>query len=433
MFNVPDNREQVYNSLANNVKSNLPNSNPWKRKSWIRAVLIGFAGLIFDFYQALLQALDAFFDDTTYGVYLKRKASIYGLTINPALKASGYISFTGTPSTIIPIDTPLVNSSGKIYKTLAQVEILNTVLSVSSLSYDNNIATVVCTTPHYLGTGMEVDISGATPSELNGLKNILVIDAFTFTYPTDTSGTGTATGTIEVEVDIAYVEVESDVEGYDNNMDSGDTLTVQSSIIGLDGTAYILVSGIGGGADQESEDDFKQRYIFRKQNPVTNFNDIAIIVEAQKITYVKRVFVQKCTPAVGQVTIYFLKAENEFPSPIEVGQVKTAIDAIAPSNTDSADIFVDAPTPLVVDFVISGLSPYTATMKQSVINRLEAYFYNKTIPGRSISVNELISVIQTTIDIDTGDTVQSFALASPSATVTPLSNEIPILGSVAFA
>lgn len=432
-FQVPENREQIYNSLANNVKTNLPKSNPWKRLSWIKAVLIGIACLFYDLYQSLLQLINAFFDDTTYGDYLKRKMAAYGLTLDPALQSSGYITFTGTVGGTITAPKTVVNTDGATYTTQTSGTITNVLSTLASLTYNSGIATATFSTAHLLGTGMDVTIAGATPSELNGVKNITVVDSVIITFATSTGGSGSASGTITCSVDMVSIEIESDETGVDKNMICGDTVQLSSAIALVNNTAYIQVDGISGGADQETEESGRERLIYRKQNPVSNFNEPAIVLEAKKTSFVDRVFVRRITPAVGQVTIYFLKVLNAIPTAGEIATVKAAIDAISPANTDTADIFVYAPTPKVVNFTITSLLPFTVSMKQSVTDKLTDYFLTKTDVGVSITVNELISIIQTTVDTETGDVVTSFTLTAPASTVTPAANEIPTLGTITYA
>lgn len=124
-FKVPSTREEIYNSVAQKVKTNLPKSNPWLRYSWIRAVLIGIAFLFFDLYQTLLIAIDDFFDDTASFESIKRKAKIYDMTPDAALQSSGFISLIGTPGSTIDITASLVHPSGATFTPKASATIAN--------------------------------------------------------------------------------------------------------------------------------------------------------------------------------------------------------------------------------------------------------------------------------------------------------------------
>jgi uncharacterized phage protein gp47/JayE len=432
-FKVPETRDEIFNSVANKVKTNLPKSNPWKRLSWIKALLIGISCLFYDLYQTLLIAVDDWFDDTCSLTTLVRKAAPYGVTINPALQSSGFVSFPGTVGTNLPITASLVNSDGATFTPKATADVANYLQTLTSITYASGVATAVYPAAHNLGTGMEITIAGASPTELNGAKIVTVIDELTVTFDTVTPGSGSASGTITSSIDMVSIEVESDETGEDKNMLCGDNLVLSSGIPGINNTGFVQVDGISGGVDQESPEDFRARYIYRKQHPVTLFNVYAIEVAAMAITFVKRVFVRRITPAVGQVTIYFLKALNAIPTAGEIATVKAVIDALSPATTDTADIFVNAPTPLPVDYVITGLYPDTPSMQLSIINRLTAYYLIESDVGVTIPVNEHTSLVQTTVDTENGDTVQSFTLTTPSTATAPASDEIPTLGSVTFA
>ncbi len=59
--------------------------------------------------EALYAELDTFADkafaDTAYGEWLDRRAADVGLTRKPAVKATGYVTFTGTDGTVVPEGT----------------------------------------------------------------------------------------------------------------------------------------------------------------------------------------------------------------------------------------------------------------------------------------------------------------------------------------
>ena len=96
---------------------------------------------------------------------------------------------------------------------------------------------------------------------------------------------------------------------------------------------------IGGGTDQETEESLRARMLGRIQNPVAHFNVAAITEKAKVIPGVTRVFVQEVTPAIGQVTTYFMRDNEISPIPTgsEVTKVKDSILEIKPANTASTD------------------------------------------------------------------------------------------------
>jgi lysophospholipase L1-like esterase len=70
-----------------------------------------------------------------------------------------------------------------------------TALAITSITSASTTATVTTTAAHYLATGMQVTIAGATQTEYNGTYTVTVTGATTFTYTFAGSATTPATGT----------------------------------------------------------------------------------------------------------------------------------------------------------------------------------------------------------------------------------------------
>jgi uncharacterized phage protein gp47/JayE len=435
MLRIPQNRDEIFDKLASDVESNLPTTNPQKEKSWLRSILVSFAGAFYDLYFQLLEAIDTFFTDTTYGIYLERKASNNGIFRNPATISIGNISFTGIVTTSIPANTILNGVSNSIqYKTLTTKSITDENLAITLMTYDSGLVTVVTTNDHDLVLGINIIISGATPAGLNGTYQISsIINSKTFQYQTNIVGSGTATGTIIVGVTRAIIDIKSETAGDITNLNVNEQLTLLSPIVGIDNTAKVTFDGIGGGANVESDERLRSRLKFKLQNPVTLFNAVQIELLAKELSFVDRVFVFEITPDVGQVTIYILKENNVIPNASELQQITDKIEeTILPVNTAIADVFVLAPTPIIVNFVFSSITPNTETMKTSITNKLIEFFNNQTSVGIDITENQYNCAIQSTIDLDTGEILQDFTLISPTGDITITGGEIGVLGGVSF-
>ena len=199
----------------------------------------------------------------------------------------------------------------------------------------------------------------------------------------------------------------------------------------------ILVSNfdaIGGGSDQETESELRARMLDRIQNPVAHFNVAAITEKAKEVSGVTRVFVQEITPALGQVTIYFMRDNDVNPIPVgaDVANVKSKILEIKPANTDDDDVIVNAPTGVPVDFTLSALTPNTTTMQTAISANLRQFFDSRTSVGVNIDEDAYRAAIFNTVDTVTGDTVQTFALSTPAGDVVIAAGEIGILGTVSY-
>jgi len=428
----PEDRDEINAKLQADVKTELPNSNPQLQRSFLRATLVGFAGQFFDIYFQLRQIIAAAFDDTTFGIFLERKASVYGITRNPATKSEGSILLTGTPGSSIPISTQLTSTLNNIYITQQTVEIDTMVFSVSLLTFLSQIAIATTVNPHNLASGATVIIAGASPAGLNGTFIITIINETQFEYSTPETGSGTATGTITASIDGVNVNVQSQDEGADQNLGSSETITLSTPIAGVDNTAFATFGGVGGGADEEDDESLRSRLIFRKQNPVSFFNEAFIITTLLELSFVERVFVQSITPAVGQVTIFLLKENNELPTSSELQIALDTMEAVKPAHVSINDIIISAPTPVLVDFTFTSINPDTTSMRNAITNQLTEFFNTGTSVGVDLTENQYISVIQNTIDPENGESLQSFVLSAPIGDIVVASNQIALLGTVTY-
>jgi len=397
-------------------------------------MIIGFAGRIYEFYLQLQIMLLEIFPDTATGTYLERWGTWKGITRNVATGATGNITATGTPGSSIPAGSLLAAADGEEYQTTAIATISANVLSVTSLTRVGSVATATTASDHGFATGDTVTVAGAVETAYNGAVVITATSATTFTYTVAGAPSTPATGTITASLDSATVPVESIGTGASTNQGSGSTLTFSSPIAGIDSTAYVQFGEIGGGADLESDADLRARIIERYANPVSFFNSNNIEKKAEEVSGVTRVWVEEITPAVGQVTVYFVRDNDAsiIPSAAEVTAVKNKLLEIKPAHMDPADLIVAAPTGVPVNFTFSSITPNTATMQQAVIDALTAFFHDDTAVGVDITDAAYDSAIYQTIDLVTGQRLTAFTLTAPVGAVTIAAGEIGTLGSVSF-
>lgn len=75
-------------------------------------------------YQELDQILEILFAETSYGEYLTRRASEFGVDRKPGTQATGLIRFTGNDGVFIPAGTLLKTKGGLLYSTLADLTLI---------------------------------------------------------------------------------------------------------------------------------------------------------------------------------------------------------------------------------------------------------------------------------------------------------------------
>jgi uncharacterized phage protein gp47/JayE len=283
-----------------------------------------------------------------------------------------------------------------------------------------------------MATGIDATISGAVETDYNGSFEIIVTADDEFTYDISTTPTTPATGTILASFEGATVVVNSESTGEITNLDSGAKLTLASTVSGVDAVAFVQFDTVSGGTESEDNDALRSRTFQSRANPVANFNPTAIEKEARKISGVTRVKVKRITPYIGAVTILFVRdgEDNIIPTSQDVQNVKDAIIEIAQATTDENDIFVTAPTPVTTDYTFTTISPDTPTMRTAISDNLVAFYRDDVDFETDITEDKYRAAIINTIDPDTGDTLSSFTLSSPSGDITVTTDEIGILGQV---
>ena len=433
-LDLPETASEVEARSKADVQRELAQSNPFLKNSWLGAIVTAAANRIFDFYLQLNAAIRESFPDTATGEFLTRWAAIWGKTLIAASKSSGNVVATGTATSVVPSGTTMtVTGVGDFIRTSAAT-ISAQVLNVVDFTRVGQTATAKFASSHNLANGVSVTHAGASNSEYNGTFVITVTadDEYEFTVigtPPDELGTSATASFTTASVPIESVDFGAAV-----NLDAGTQLSLQSPIIGVDDTLTVDFGELGGGTDQEIEASLRDRLLDRIQNPVAHFNVSDITEKAKEIAGVTRVFVQEITPAVGQVTIFFMRDndDNPIPTASEVTTVKDQILTIKPANTGDADVIVSAPTGVSVDFTFTALTPNTSTMRTAITANLEQFFDESTEVGVNVDEDAYRSAIFNTVDTVTGDLVSTFTLSAPSGDVVIAAGEIGILGNVVY-
>lgn len=420
-FNLPTSISSIFTKLANDVKGLISKSNPFKNKSLTKAILTAFAGRIWDVYKQIEAFIDEMFDDTSSEFYLVREASDYGMEKTPATVATGYISVVGDEGKTIPKDAEFSIDS-KVYIVDSDTDITEKTPAVT-LAYDAGVVVATFAADQGLGTGQEINISGASETSLNGDFEISVLTAKTVQYSADVAGSGSDSGT--ATYNNALVPVTSNGYGDEYNLNSGEVLTIGSSIAGVDNEAVVIYDGITGAVDIEDTEDLRSRLQYRKKNPASFFNESQVRSKFLELSWVKKVFIKRCTPEVGQAKIYLVKENNEIPSESEIDDAKDFFESYLPINTDYDLIDVDAPDALAVPFVFSALDPDTSTMREAIEANLAALFLERADVDVDMLEAVYNGVIANTIDPDTLLRVNSYTLDSPSGDIEPDTDELP--------
>lgn len=410
-------QEQIVGRMRADVAAILPGSDPTLENSLLDAIVTSAGSRISDLYLDLDRLLNELFPQTASDEFLDFFGEIFGVARSPATAADGNAVFNGVVSTVVPLGSEFTSTDGILYTSTAEATIGALNLSVTSLTSSGTTATAVFGAAHGLATGLSATISGAVETDYNGTFVITVTAEDELEYTISGSPSSPATGTIILDADVGTVPLEANETGDDGNRSSGSSMTLTVTIVGLTAPGFVDFLGLVGGADLEDDDSYRDRIILERSSLEALFNSDQIEQQAKTISGVTRVFVQEITPAVGQVTIYFMRDDDEsgsIPDSGEVTEVKDVILEIKPAHTADEDVIVSAPTPVTADFTFTALSPDTSEMRDEITSNLTAFFKEQVTLEEVVEEAEYGSVIFTTIDPTTGDKVESFTLTSPA-------------------
>lgn len=430
---IIESSKSLIQRIRTDVQRNLEGSNPFLKNGFLSSLTIAFGNRFYDLYRLIDWWKNQFFVNTADVENLQIFADLKNVVRGTSSQSSGPIVITGNVGTILD-ENSVFTVNQKRYSTRETVEILNRQINVLVAQQLNGLATITTTSEHLLASNIEVTISGAVASEYNGTFRIAVISKNQFTYQINPTAPSSTTGTIVVSLVSAYVNVLSEGTGSQNNLLSGTELKIEVNQPGINANAYVAFGGIEGGTDDESIEQYRQEIINRWQNPLAQFNDEAIIRQCKSVEGVTRVWVKRITPAVGQVTIYFTRDNDEsiIPSASEVATVKEILDKIVPMNTDTSDVFVLSPEAVVTNFTITDVIPDSNSMRQSIKNSLDEFFRTSTSEGKTVNREDYESAILNTFDLETGLKLTSFELLSPNGDITVTDCQIATLGQVIF-
>lgn len=430
---IPTNPQQLQQRSLADLQRHLPTTaNPFLPESWMGAQGIANANRVFEVYKMLSilerEAIPYYAVDL-----LEQWASYWGITRNPATGSTGTIVFTGTATTIVPALTE-VTVGGAIYNTTSPCTIsANSVVPASITRVGTTATLTLSSAASDIFDGLEVTISGASPSQYNGTYNITLISStqFSYTMASDPGASASPVGTVAYTSGFAAAESQS--FGEDTNLDASERLTLSTPIAGVDNSVYVNPEGFSGGTDEEDNDSLRSRLLYRVQNPVAMFNVAQITTTAKTVSGVTDVFVEENTPDVGKVLIYFVRTNdaNPIPNAAQVLDVNAVIQAIRPATTAVANCVVSAPTPVSCSWTFTTISPDTTTMRSAITASLQALCLDYGVVGSPLTEDQYRSAIVNTIDTTTGEQLASFTLTT-TGDFGGASGEYPVFSSVTF-
>jgi uncharacterized phage protein gp47/JayE len=440
--------ENLIETARAEFRRQLPGIDPTVYGSWARGFIDGCGAMAHALGFVVRDLEQELFPQTATDEFLDRWGGYENLPRNPATGGSGFISLNGTVATLINAGEQFTGSNDVVYSVISPAAVEVVALLVTSLTRSGTTATAITSTPHMLATGMQTTISGAVETAYNGPVTVTVTGENSFTYQVAGAPSTPATGTITETSDFASLNVQAVTTGPSTNMLAGATLNV--GLANLASLAYVQFGALGGGADLEGDNGYRDRIIESRSNISGVFTEDQIKIAARTIPGNTRVFVKRpvtalgsgtqglpsYSPAAGQVVVIIVRDNdaNIIPTQSVLDQTKDAIITLGklPAHTRADDVFVLSPVAQVVDFTFSAISPNTQTMKTSIRNQLIAFFQDVVTFEEDIPSASYNGAIQNTRDTVTGERLVSFTLSAPPGSIVVADGNIPVLGAVTF-
>ena len=214
--------------------------------------------------------------------------------------------------------------------------------------------------------------------------------------------------------------------GVAGDLEAGEKLTLIEAVAGLDTQVTVGDKGITGGAEEETDKEFRRRLLERLREPPrggTAADYVAWAKETPEVD-VTRAWCYPLEMGVGTVTVRFAcDNESVIPTPDDVKKVQTYIDSVRPVT---AHVTVVAPIKKSVNFTIQDLYPDTPENRAQIKSALHDVFVREAIPGGRIYLSHLRAAISSI----PGE--KDHALLEPSSDVISGKGELLVMGDITW-
>jgi uncharacterized phage protein gp47/JayE len=191
------------------------------------------------------------------------------------------------------------------------------------------------------------------------------------------------------------VTVDAIDNGLAGNAIEGTPLDITSGVSGPGNslgtaTAEVDAGGIVGGLDDEDDETYRQRILFRKRNPPNGGSAADYVMWGMQVPGVTRVFVERLFNGAGTVRVFPLMDNmysNGIPQPGDIARVAAFVDTVQPAG---AIVTVAAPIASPVDVSIGLLRPFTTDVEEAVKLELAATFFaNSRVAGIDGAISQM--------------------------------------------
>jgi uncharacterized phage protein gp47/JayE len=235
---------------------------------------------------------------------------------------------------------------------------------------------------------------------------------------------------------VASLDITAVEAGSDGNDDGGITLTFVSPISGVSSSATVDSNGLAGGADEESDDDYRERILFKKRNPLKGGCETDFENWMKEISGVTRVWVFPLYDGDGTVGIAFTRDNDTTIIPnatqrdeaeeylIEHEDPLTGITVGVPVTAEPGLRMISL-SEVAVNFDIS-IYPNSAAVRAEVEEQLEDLIYDCG-PGQTLYLSDISEAISLSV------TEERHKVNTPAADTSFAEDELPVLGTITWS
>lgn len=239
------------------------------------------------------------------------------------------------------------------------------------------------------------------------------------------------------------VQVQAETAGAASNLAVGTQLMLATSVAGIAVTGWAGI--FSGGADVESDDDYRVRVMFEYQKPPRGGAASDYVAWALAVPGVTRAW---CVPngfGNGTVVVYVMmddvrSAGGGFPtgtngkSALEsrsatqaTGDQRIVADAIYPLQPVTALVYVCAPLQLTVPFTIAGIPTSSNATRNLIAQAIDDVFLRE---GSAAGGKVNLSAIESDIAAIAG--TAGFVITSPSTNIALPVGSLPVRGAITY-
>lgn len=223
---------------------------------------------------------------------------------------------------------------------------------------------------------------------------------------------------------VASAPITAAATGLAGNRAAGQSLTLSSAIAGVSATA--IASVLANGAEIESDDDLRYRFLLRIRQPPHGGSRGDYIQWALEVAGVAKVWVSPLENGAGTVGVRIMttaQGDTGTTDPADIAAVAAHIETVRPVT---AQVTVSGVTPVAVDMIISGLLPASDEIKLGIQEAVADLLRSESEPG----VIVYRSHIQEAISTVTG--VVDFTLSSPVVNLPAVVGQVYRLGIITW-